>query len=94
MSAFRYLHILRKKKLYKHIYLSGETIGMCVGGTVCSVSVSRLVGGLGLSGLLSILDSVVVSSGLEVTLRFSENRSNVNVLGNRNRIIYNMFIDF
>lgn len=61
---------------------------MCVGGKLCSVSVSRLVGGLGLSGLLSVLVSVIVSSGLEITLRFSENRSNGNVLVNRNRIIH------
>lgn len=66
---------------------------MCVGGTVCSVPVSRLVGGLGLSGLLSILVSVIVSSGLEVALRFSENRSNGNVLVNRNRLIYRIVID-
>lgn len=57
-----------------------------MGGIVCCVSVSRLVGGLGLSGLLSVLVSVIVSSGLEVTLtlKFSENRSNGNVLVNRN----------
>lgn len=48
------------------MYLSGETIGMCVGSMACRVSVAKLVGGLGLSGLLSELGSVVVSSGLEV----------------------------
>lgn len=61
------------------MYLSGETIGMCVGGIACSVLVGRLVGGLGLSGLFSTLVSVIVSSGLEVVLRFSANRSNENV---------------
>lgn len=60
--------------VYRHLYLSGDTIGMCVGGIVCSVSVGRLVGGLGLSGLLSVFVSVAVSSGLEATLRFSANR--------------------
>ncbi len=54
-----------------HVYLSGETIGICVGGNACSVSVGRLVGGLGLSGLLSVLVPVIVSSGLEVALGFS-----------------------
>lgn len=47
--------------------LSGETIGICVAGVASNESVSRLVGGLGLSGLLSLLlSSVVVSSALEV----------------------------
>lgn len=55
--------------------LSGETIGMCVAGIACSVSVSRLVGGLGLSGLLSALVSVSASSALEVAFRLTANRS-------------------
>lgn len=55
--------------------LSGETIGIFVGGIVCSVSVSRLVGGLGRSGFLSVLVSVIVSSGLEVAFKFSANRT-------------------
>lgn len=42
-----------------------------MGGIACSVSVGRLVGGLGLSGLLSVFVSVIVSSGLEVALGFS-----------------------
>lgn len=41
---------------------------MCVGGIACNVLVGRLVGGLGLSGLLSGLVSVIVSSGLELAL--------------------------
>lgn len=55
--------------LCRHTYLSGETIGMCVGGIACSVLVGRLVGGLGLSCLLlSLLVSVATSSCLEVVL--------------------------
>lgn len=65
--------------LCRHVYLSGETIGICVGGIACSLSVGRLVGGLGLSGLLSVLVSVIVSSCLEAALRLSANRSNWNV---------------
>lgn len=61
--------------MYRHVYLSGETIGMCVGGMAFRVSVARLVGGLGLSGLLSKF-SVIVSSGLEVALRFSVSSAN------------------
>ena len=60
-------------------YLSGETIGMCVGGMACSVLVGRLVGGLGLSGLFSKSVSVAASSALEATLRFSANRWNGNL---------------
>lgn len=48
-------------------------MGICVGGKACRVSVGRLLGGLGLSGLLSVLVSVIVSSGLEVTVGFSVN---------------------
>lgn len=44
-------------------------------GIACSVSVSRLVGGLGLSGLVSVLVSVVASSGLGVALRFTAKNS-------------------
>lgn len=64
--------------------LSGETIGICVGGIVCRVSVSRLVGGLGRSGFLSVLVSVIVSSGLEVAFRFSANRTKT-----RNLLLWN-----
>ena len=64
----------------RHAYLSGETIGICVGGRACSVLVGRLVGGLGLSVFLSVLVSVIVSSCLEVALRFSAQRSNEHVL--------------
>lgn len=60
----------------KHAYLSGETIGICVGGRAWRVLVGRLVGGFGLSGLPSVVGSVIVWSGLEVTLRFSANRLN------------------
>ena len=62
--------------MYRHVYLSGETIGMCVGSTACRVSVARLVGGLGLSGVLSELVSDIVSSCLEVAVRFSVNKGN------------------
>lgn len=65
--------------MYFYRYLSGDTIGMCVSGIAFSVSVGRLLGGLGLSGLFSVLVSASVSSGLEVVLRFSANRSNGNV---------------
>lgn len=41
---------------------------MCVGSMACRVSVARLVGGLGLSSLLSELGDVVASSGLEVAV--------------------------
>lgn len=40
-----------------HTYLSGDTIGMWVGGTACSVPVGRLVGGLGRSELVSVIVS-------------------------------------
>lgn len=47
---------------------------MCVGGMACRVpTVGRLVGGLGLSGLLFELVSVIASSGGGVALRLSVN---------------------
>lgn len=56
------------------MHLSGETIGICVGGMAHSVSVGRLVGGLGRSGLFSVLLSDIVFSCLEVALRFSASK--------------------
>lgn len=51
--------------------LSGETIGICLGAEACNVSVRRLEGGLGLSAL----GSDIVSAGLTVTVTFSANGS-------------------
>lgn len=56
-------------------YLSGETMGICV---AFGVSVGRLVGGFGRSGLLSALLAVIVSSSPQVTLRFSAAESKEN----------------
>lgn len=55
--------------------LSGETIGICLGGRACKESAKRLVGGLGLSAFVSDLGSVIVSAGLGVTVTFSADRS-------------------
>jgi len=52
---------------------------MCVGGMAFSVSVGRLVGGFSLSGLLSVLVSIIVSSCLEAMLRVSASKSEGNV---------------
>lgn len=83
MDVYRYCKcsVFDWSKLCAYLYwresrdLSGETIGICVAGIACSVSVSRLVGGLGLSGLVSVLVSVVASSGLGVALRFTAKNS-------------------
>lgn len=55
--------------------LSGETIGICLGGRACKESARRLVGGLGLSAFVADLGSVIVSAGLGVTVTFSADRS-------------------
>lgn len=52
-------------------HLSGETIGIGLGGRAWKVSARRLLGGLGLPALGSDLGSVIVSAGF----RFSANRS-------------------
>lgn len=57
--------------------LSGETMGIGGAGVAFSVSVRRLLGGFGLSGLLSLLlSSFVVSSALEVAFGVAENIQN------------------
>lgn len=57
-----------------HVDLSGETMGICGAGVAFSVSVRRLLGGLGLSGLLSMLSSsFVASSPLEVAFGIADN---------------------
>lgn len=57
-----------------HADLSGETMGICGAGVAFSVSVRRLLGGLGLSGLLSMFSSsFVTSSPLEVAFGFTDN---------------------
>lgn len=52
-------------------------MGICGAGVAFSVSVRRLLGGLGLSGLLSLLlSSFAASSALEVAFGVAENIQN------------------